>query len=291
MALPLPLSEGPFVGFTVAIIVIVLCCSWYHAVLALLAGLVIAEGMMLTAEQFWRSRTVFFIFNSLVMILGFEFMKANYRWQQRMKDDLVRKDHKIVHLLRDLTHRVKNQYAIVTAMMRQTDGEDIDEYKEKMIKRIQGLARSQDLLIDKNWKTPGIKDVIMAHLKPFGSCSRFDIKCETDIYVNAAAVQYIGMALHELATNAVKYGALSAPDGKVELCWKTEGDAFVFEWKERDGPPVNSINLSGGFGSIAINTYCPTALNGNSELRFDRDGVRWRLDVPLTSVSVQPTAA
>lgn len=183
-------------------------------------------------------------------------------------------------LMRELAHRAKNQLAVVKGMALQTARQSatVDEFISQFDRRIQGLAQSQDLLLRQNWRGAWMHDLVRAHLEPFGAESRAQIE-GPDVFLDTAAVQNIGFALHELATNASKYGALSKDAGRVVVVWKSlEDGAIRLQWSEHDGPP--SQRQREGFGHRVITELVPRALNGSSRLDFTPQGVRWELDIP-----------
>jgi len=97
--------------------------------------------------------------------------------------------------------------------------------------------------------------------------------------LNRTAAQAIGMVLHELATNASKYGALSTDAGHVDIAWRTDDDLFKMSWTERNGPPVRPPDRR-GFGTTVIESMAKQAVNGAVELEYDTAGVAWRLTCP-----------
>jgi len=102
------------------------------------------------------------------------------------------------------------------------------------------------------------------------------------LQLNSAAAQAIGMALHELATNASKYGALSTDAGHVEIVWSTDADLFKISWTERDGPPVRRPDRQ-GFGTTVMESMTRQALDGAVQLEYDTAGVAWRLTCPAAN--------
>jgi two-component sensor histidine kinase len=99
---------------------------------------------------------------------------------------------------------------------------------------------------------------------------------------NSVAAQAVGLALHELATNASKYGALSNETGSVEICWRNDGDAFTMNWTERGGPPV-SAPTQRGFGSTVISLMAERSVQGEVHLNYAPSGLLWTLTCPLAN--------
>jgi two-component sensor histidine kinase len=102
------------------------------------------------------------------------------------------------------------------------------------------------------------------------------------LWLNAASAQAIGLALHELATNAGKYGALSNETGRLETGWGTEGETFTMSWTERDGPPVSPPERR-GFGTVVMKEMAERVVEGRVELDYAPSGVTWRLTCPAVN--------
>ena len=130
--------------------------------------------------------------------------------------------------------------------MRSTDPA---EFEDAFSQRIVALARSHDLLVKGNWEGVELRDLVAAHLIPFGAESRATLS-GSRLAIAPNAAQYLGMAFHELSTNAVKYGALSAPQGRIEVSWKVvidpSGDKIVIDWLELDD---GEAGLAGGLAA------------------------------------------
>jgi PAS domain S-box-containing protein len=208
------------------------------------------------------------------------------------QDITARKENemRIALLLREVTHRVKNQYAVIAAVIRETaKNAKPDKLVEEVEARLRAMARSQDLLVHAKWEGASISSVVQAQIEPFGIGERCQVLGDA-IMLSPAAVQYIGMALYELATNSVKYGALSAPYGKVTIAWSLMPGAnahdpaeFRFEWREQDGPGVREATSS-GFGRKVLEQLVSFALEGRTTLIFHPAGVRWSLFAPAGAV-------
>jgi two-component sensor histidine kinase len=187
--------------------------------------------------------------------------------------------------MRELAHRAKNQLAVVKGMAVQTArrSRDVNEFIVQFDRRIQGLAQSQDVLLRQNWRGAWLFDLVRAHLDLFGINDRVQME-GSNVLLNAAAVQNLGFALHELATNAVKHGALSVPTGEILISsnWSGEGTASL-SWVETGGPPVHDPSHN-GFGYRVITELVPRALNGSGKLQFAEAGIRWQQDIPSSNI-------
>lgn len=190
-------------------------------------------------------------------------------------------------LTREVNHRAKNLLAVVRAVARQTArGNDPAVFAERIEERLAGLAAGQDLLVQSGWQGVAVADLIRAQLAAFADLvdDRIGFAGPPTI-LNAAAAQAIGMALHELATNAGKYGALSTDAGRVDVSWSIAFDdaddhRFRMCWREAGGPMVVQP-IRPGFGHILMVDMVRHGLDAEVELRFEADRVVWRLDCPL----------
>jgi two-component sensor histidine kinase len=199
--------------------------------------------------------------------------------------ELKRRHEHAAFLLRELAHRSKNQLAVIKGMVLQTarDAKDVHQFAKQLNQRIQGLAQSQDLMVEQNWHGAWLSDLVSTHLDLFGAARRADI-AGPPIFINAHAAQNIGFALHELATNAFKHGALSHPGGYLSVSWqRLEKERLRMEWVEQDGPPVETP-LRRGFGYLVITQLVPQAVQGTAKLDFGPTGVRWEIEFPTSHV-------
>lgn len=208
--------------------------------------------------------------------------------------DRKRSEKLLQTVMRELSHRSKNLLSVIQAMAHQTasNSPSIQIFLERFTARIQGLAASQDLLVNQNWSGAALDELVRHQLRPFavGDARRFDIS-GPPVFVSPDAAQTIGLALHELATNASKYGALAAPEGKVEIKWKL-GEAsgaarFYMSWRELGGAHVTPPER-GGFGRMLIEHLTAEKLNAKVRLTFEGDGVAWTLDANTQDVLAEP---
>jgi PAS domain S-box-containing protein len=168
-----------------------------------------------------------------------------------------------VHLLmREVNHRAKNMLSVVDAIAHQTATRTPEDFIERFSERIQALSANQDLLVRNAWHGVEMKDLICAQLSPFADLIGSRVVVQgPKLRLNAACAQAIGLALHELTTNAGKYGALSTDRGRVNICWEIDSDTLTMSWTEREGPPVSAPERR-GFGSIVIEN------NGGAQRRW-----------------------
>ncbi len=194
-------------------------------------------------------------------------------------------------LLRELTHRSKNLLAVIHAIARQTASRtrSIEDFLQRFSARLVAIGCSQDLLVADDWHGSSLRTLVehqlSSHADRFGAQIFIDGE---DIVLKPEAIQNLGLALHELATNAQKYGALSQDSGRVRIHWEL-GDTAKLElvWEERGGPPVTAPERS-GFGRAMIETVVGKALEGDVKLSFPATGVRCVIVIPAAQVAAWP---
>jgi PAS domain S-box-containing protein len=188
-------------------------------------------------------------------------------------------------LIAELDHRVKNVLARVAVVIRQTreGSSSMDHFVESLDGRIQSMAAAHSLLSQTRWRGVGINDLVRDQLAPYASQANVKI-AGPNIVLSASATQALAMVLHELATNAAKYGALSA-NGAVSVTWQNPvanngATTLTVVWQEFDGPPVKAP-LQSGFGTSLIRDLIPHELGGQVDLVFEASGVLCRIAIPL----------
>jgi PAS domain S-box-containing protein len=194
-------------------------------------------------------------------------------------------------VLRELSHRTKNLLAVIMAMVRQTAraSTNVSVLQSELILRLQSLSASHDLLVAEDWAGASVEGLLHAVLQPFVGNISDALECEGPaVFVNATAAQNLGLALHELATNAAKYGALSTPTGRVHVKWSIEPNGegasrLVITWTERGGPAVKPPEVR-GFGHVVIERVAAQALDAAVVYDFPREGVRWSISLPADFV-------
>ena len=208
-------------------------------------------------------------------------------------DLAVRRRHEehIHFVMRELSHRSKNILSVVQSMAtqvaRQTDS--FDDFVLGFSRRLCAFAETHDLLVAAEWQGVEIRELVRVHLAPFHNLSDSSVLIEgPQLKLSPKAAEQIGLALHELATNAVKYGALSVPTGKVKIRWNLETDEthnslLRIIWKEVGGPRVEEPRRQ-GFGDIVLTKVVPVSLRGTASLEFEPEGIKWVLLAPSIGV-------
>jgi two-component sensor histidine kinase len=181
-------------------------------------------------------------------------------------------------LMGEVNHRAKNMLGVVHAIAQQTIASNPEDF-ERFSERIQALSANQELLIRSDWNGIEIEELVRTQLAPFAGLIGPRIAVHgSRLLLTPASAQAIGLALHELATNAGKYGALSTDTGCVGIGW-ADGDTFTMSWTERDGPPVSAPQRR-GFGSVVMKEMAERSLDGKVDLDYASSGVTWRLTCP-----------
>lgn len=185
----------------------------------------------------------------------------------------------------ELDHRVKNLLAMVQAVARQTLAnsaapEDMGKFND----RLKAIGTANALLMEERWQAARLRDVIETGIDPFRNKEVTNFRLQgPDLPCNSNACVAIGMALHELCTNAAKYGALSVPGGVVHLTWQVSDATFRLEWREEGGPTVQPPTRA-GFGNTMIERVLGPQLGGKVDLSFEPGGVVCILECPQTGV-------
>lgn len=188
-------------------------------------------------------------------------------------------------LSREVDHRARNALAVVKAAVRLTRADTAAEFARAVEGRIAAIARAQTMLADRQWSGAGLRPLAEAALAPFaqvGSDARVRFS-GPDVELAAVAVQPLSMALHELATNAVKYGALSTTDGEVALDWMLDAAAGVLRlrWRETGGPRLAGAPSRRGFGSRVLEGTIRDQLGGRVERDWTGSGLVCAIVLPV----------
>ena len=189
-------------------------------------------------------------------------------------------EEKIDLVLKELSHRIKNQYAVIIKIARDTYNQaaTASEFNKAFQGRMISLSRSNDLLLRED-QAVDLRALLLAQIETFGDSGKIAIN-GPPLTVSRHAAQYFAIAFHELGTNAVKYGALSDVNGKVETSWSVSDGTFTLSWKEQGGP-IPKTKFKSGFGTQVLEQLMPAAVDGSAKLTSTPDGIEWRLIAPL----------
>jgi PAS domain S-box-containing protein len=184
-------------------------------------------------------------------------------------------------LAREVDHRARNALAVVQSIVRLTRASSIDGYVAAVEGRIGALARAHVLLSDSRWQGADFGKLVDEELAPYRTTERDKIVVAgPKVVLDPATAQSVALVLHELVTNAAKYGSLSAPTGRVRLIWEIRSGNLVLDWSETGGPSVEPPSKM-GYGSTLINASIEHLLTGAATFDWRRDGLHCTLSVPL----------
>lgn len=207
-------------------------------------------------------------------------------------------ERRIRMLMREVNHRVKNQFAVILSVVRETSRRAADprEFEEQIRDRIMALSRSHDLLVSSEWVGASLLDLLQEHLKPFGHDEQISLSGPL-VTLQANAVQHLGMAFHELGTNSSKYGALATDAGRITINWQIVAAAegrreFQVVWEETfpaaPGEGTEASEPRKGFGSVVLQRVTPQSLSGTAVVERSPGQVRWSLAAPAEATLVLP---
>ena len=182
-------------------------------------------------------------------------------------------------LVRELSHRVKNSLATVQTIASHTlrDAQDLEAFREAFTGRLMAISKCHDLLVDATRRDADISQLVRDQVLPYARSATSQVRMSgPPLLLGAEASHTFGLVLHELATNAAKYGALSTEDGHLDISWKRATDRgrleAIVEWKESGGPPVSPPRRR-GFGSVLIEQSLVYSLGGEARIEYRPDGL------------------
>lgn len=205
-------------------------------------------------------------------------------------------EQRIRLLLREVNHRMKNQFAVILSIIRESSNRALSakDFEEQVRARIMALSRSHDLLVNSNWSGAGLFELAQEHLSIFANAEQVTLSGPL-IMLQPGAVQNLGMAFHELGTNAAKYGALSPRGGHVQLSWEIEEfddgvRGLILTWDEQakgsEPAPPAQTSTRRGFGSVVLERVVPIALGGQASVERQNGRVRWTLRTHLERLTL-----
>lgn len=181
-------------------------------------------------------------------------------------------------LMREVDHRARNVLAVVHSLTRLTHADDLESYKVALAGRIHALARAQSSLANRRWEGGRLEDVVRDELEALCPRDRIDVE-GPEVSLSPEQVQPISLLLHELATNANKYGACSQENGRVSVRWTREGRQVTLSWRESGGPPVSTPERE-GFGSV-LKSSVVRQINGLMTRHWETTGLVVEVTFPL----------
>jgi PAS domain S-box-containing protein len=213
------------------------------------------------------------------------------RWISAQRDVTARRaaEERQDLLVKELHHRVRNTLATVQAVLKASarSAGNLAEFQHTFTARITSLAKTHTLLTEDRAQAVPFEGLLRSELQPYADprSSRVMLRGPAVLLPSELAVP-IGMAMHELTTNAIRHGSLKDPDGRLEVTWSVEkspsGPVLHWTWDEHDGPPV-ALPTRQGFGQQLLNGLLTYRLGAKVEIAFDPDGLRVSIDIPLPS--------
>lgn len=201
------------------------------------------------------------------------------------------REEQIAFLMRELSHRTKNLLAVVQSIARQTarNAPTIEAFEDRFGARLRAMAATHDALVRRDWQGALLHQIVSSQLAAILTAAEERYTAEgPELLLLPAAAEAIGLAVHELAINAAKYGSLSSETGRVRIGWQMTGGGadsqFSMSWSEECGPPVEPP-ASFGFGHAVIKEMLEYRTGGSVTLTFSAEGFRWRLDAPLARIA------
>ena len=188
-------------------------------------------------------------------------------------------------LVDELNHRVRNMLSVVMAMANQTlrRSKSLEDFRDVFVGRIDALAAAYTLVARDNWSAVSLREILEVELRPYARSSNTQMQ-GPEVSLQPRVALVIGIVAHELATNAVRHGALSSPSGEVDVCWRIEtaqaGSTLVLEWRESGGPKIEAPNRR-GFGLTLLERSLSHELHGKAEVAFNSGGLSARFSIPL----------
>jgi two-component sensor histidine kinase/DNA-binding response OmpR family regulator len=183
-------------------------------------------------------------------------------------------------LAREVDHRAKNAMAIVQSFVRLTKADNVGDYATVIEGRIKALSRAHAILSDSRWQGADLAKLVDEELAPYKSGGEDRISVAgPHVVLDPTTAQTLALALHELATNGAKYGALSRNSGKLAIKWQVQADAILIDWRESGGPPTQAPRKT-GFGTRIIASSIERQLGGSAEFNWRREGLACAMWVP-----------
>jgi two-component sensor histidine kinase len=216
--------------------------------------------------------------------------KASERQHVRDVADERARTHAARADIDEIRHRLKNTLAVVRAIANATLGPGMEDARAAFNSRLEALAYAHDILFQSNWARVDLRTIIDSILTPYAGRGRNRIRAKgPEVSLGAKPALARGLALHELGTNAAKYGALSNDEGYIEIAWTVaphpQGPKFRLRWRERNGPPVLPPR-STGFGTRLIQRNLAAEFDGEVELTYHPDGVECTICAPTERIGI-----
>jgi len=219
-----------------------------------------------------------------------EVIVRNIDDHSRLTKDAQQQQDMLIH---ELNHRVRNILGLINSIVGQTatSVETVAEFKTILAGRIQALALAQNMLTERNWSYAPFTSILETEFDAFVDDRSRVLTIGPDIMLSPKAYTTLTLVIHELVTNATKYGALSTSRGTIEVVWRiSENNSLVIDWSE-GGVTIESAPTRRGFGSLIIDRALPFDLNGSSKIEYKRSGLVAQLSIPSTHIEFDEKAS
>jgi two-component sensor histidine kinase len=266
----------PFAAHFPAVLVVALLAGAPAAIVATLLSILSVVPLFGPPGPVTRLEilnSIFFALSCLLMIVvaeAYRRLVARYRAQEKQKNLMVR----------ELEHRGKNTFSVVESIVLQTLAHD-PEIARVITGRIRAVSSTNDIISHAADLQPDLHTLIRAKFEPFGhfraNLTGGEVKLPAD------AARNLSLVFHELVTNAIKHGALSRPEGRIEIAWTTDDTGLTIDWVERGGP-VTSPPEQRGFGTRLV-VGCMKSLGGRADANFPPEGLECRLTIPHSATA------
>ena len=191
-------------------------------------------------------------------------------------------EQRLILLASEVDHRARNSLAVVQSILRMTEAPSVPELRKAIEGRVQALARAHTLLSQSRWEGADLRQLVHDELAPYADEARGRVQIDgPSILLRPKMAQTFALMVHELATNAAKYGGLSVPSGRLALAWSTRHDELTLRWTETGGPPVTRPS-SHGFGTRVVTASIERDLNGRTDIDWRPEGLVCAVTVPWT---------
>lgn len=195
-------------------------------------------------------------------------------------------ERQIALLMAEVNHRAKNLLGLIQAIANQSDAESVEAFRGNLTARLRALAINQDMLISTNWTGVGLSGLIAGALEPFPPTVTARVSIAGPAFILApTASQTLSMTFHELASNAVRHGALSNDAGRVAISWSCDSEFVTMLWQEEGGPVVSQPDIK-RFGNKVIIDLVETRLGGKVALKYPANGIEWCLRAAKSRVEL-----
>jgi two-component sensor histidine kinase len=277
-------DEAPFAIIFSGVLLACLVGGWRSGLVALVAGQGLTWFYILPPVHSFglNSHTAAALAVASASQLALVAMTGLYQREMRKDAEALQEQLRIrEHLVAELNHRVKNTLAIVQSIGHQSLRRDapLEEAAKAFEGRLMALASAHQILTKQNWQEVEIRDVIAQTLEPHGNVGDRFVLDGPAVRLTPKSSVTLAMTVHELATNALKYGALTSSSGSVAVHWSVDAERFRLQWREQGGPEC-SPPARKGFGTRMLERAFASDIGGKAKLTFAPEGLRYLVEAP-----------